>query len=1032
MTFPLFRLPRVSGMLLAWIVGCAVAAVLQAVTPPGWSSITIGSPSVVGSVVYTEATGQTAITGPGHMIERNSDNFQFVYKPLAGDGEIVARVVGQTNPASYPHAGIMLRSALTANSANWEIYATRDSGVSFQARATNGASTAGSSRNGALGAPVWLKLARLGSRVTPYTSANGVLWTKLDGVAGLTLPETVYVGMSAGSTQSGGGAISTYDKFEVKPVGSAPTDATVSVLGRAVAVGTASTDAEADAYTLAGNGANIGGVAPDFLFLQKPMAQDGEIRVRIASLSIMGPNTNAGIMIRDSLEPGAVYFSITASTGGLRQQHIKNTGHNPTSATRPMPSLPVWLRIVRKGPLFTASSSPDGITWEPLGGTVALPMQSDALVGLTLVAGGGDDPFAKATFDNVTWPQPAAPLAEIDPVVAAGLVAWRKPDVNNIRCVDCHTPMGYDIAQFNFTRDDLRLATTPHLPQSDADAIFDMLEKLRVQYPPAGGLKNFRTFRPLQPGGGHIVGGENASANERDAAFGFYLRDHFAFAQDRIVTLAQARAAAQELIDVKTADVPVGIKFNLWSRSVLREGAVVGGEIAEWLPSVGIQPKPEYTDYWFALQDAYLRDPSNENFWTLYHATGLWTQLDTHNFVVGSTHGNWRYVVISQYLANALFSHDELLKARGLPSLLDAEDGVRPFRDQRGISDTELAPFWNVGDNARVVQNRGFDGMPVRNKESVHLDRSYNGNLAEVSGWKIDNLRLTWFWIGWNMDNSLRFSGEGSTLSGEYFIGSLWQGNVDNQRTGDSDSSHGYRMHQVFFNAVHQFKLGFQSGAWRDNDGVQHFEASKGYYLGYDRWRPRSQYQGADVGLPGANALYKRVLSNHIRMAMLVHADEARKTDGNYYNENFTRYDLALWRDLLAWADPEWKQADEALLSDLKASLTPPLAAIDTGDMDGNGQPDLLDDALLPVSAPPEAPVVPARVERTPEGVMTITFMRGRDNFTYVVESSTDLINWSVVSTNAGVVGETVTVPDPASSGKPRYFLRLRVINTRA
>jgi hypothetical protein len=692
----------------------------------------------------------------------------------------------------------------------------------------------------------------------------------------------------------------------------------------------------------------------------------------------------------------------------------------------------VWLRIVRYGPLFTAFTSANGTDWQPLGGAFALPMGANVLAGLTLVSGGGDTPFAKASFDNVAWSQPAAPLAAIDPVIAAGLVSWRKPDVNNIRCVDCHTPTGYDIAQFNFTRDDLRLATTPHLPQADADAIFDMIEKLRVQYPPAGGLKDFRTFRPLQPGGGHIVGGENAPANERDAAFGFYLKEHFKFAQDRIVTLAQAREAAQELIDVRTADVPVGIKFNLWSRSVLREGAVQGGEIAEWLPSVGIQPKPEYADYWFALHDAYQREPSNENFWAIYHATPLWTQLDPHNFVEGSTHGNWRCVVNGQYLSNALFSHDELLKARGLPSLLAAEDGVRPFPDQRGVGDTELAPFWTVGDNARVVQGGGFDAMPRRNRESVHLDRSYNGNLGEVNGWKIDNLRLTWFWIGWNMDNSLRFSGEGSTLSGEYFIGSLWQGNVDNQRTGDSDSSHGFRMHQIFFNAVHQFKLGYKPGAWRDNDGVQHFEASKGYYLGYDRWRPRSQYQATDIGLPGANALYKRILSNHIRMSLLVHADEARKTGGNYYGENFTRYDLPLWRDLLNWADPEWKQADEALLSDLKASLTPPLTAIDTGDSDGNGQPDLLDDALLPVSAPPETPVVPARVERTPEGVMTITFMRGRDNFTYVVESSTDLVNWSVVSTNAGVVGETVTVPDPASSGKPRYFLRLRVINTKA
>ena len=292
-------------------------------------------------------------------------------------------------------------------------------------------------------------------------------------------------------------------------------------------------------------------------------------------------------------------------------------------------------------------------------------MGTNTLAGLTLVAGGGDTAFAQATFDQIAWPQAAAPGPELDPVIAAGLTAWRKPDVNGIRCVDCHTPFGYDIAQFNFNRADVRLATTPHLPQADADAIFDMIEKLRVQYPPAGGLKDFRTFRPLQPGGGHVVGGENATPDERDSAFGFSLRDRFRLAQERITKLPEARAAAQELIDVNTATIPVGIKFNLWSRSVLREGAVTGGEIAEWLPAAGLQPKPEFADYWFALQDAYLRDPSNKNFWAIYHAVPFWTQLDPHNFIPGSTHGNWRYVIDSQYLANSLFAHDELLKARG-------------------------------------------------------------------------------------------------------------------------------------------------------------------------------------------------------------------------------------------------------------------------------------------------------------------------------------------------------------------------------
>jgi hypothetical protein len=1004
------------------------APLIKAAAPPGWNVQTLGSPSQLGSVTYTEATGQTAVSGPGHQLEGTTDNFQFIYQELSGDGEIVARVAGVTNPASYPRAGLMLRASLAPDSQHIEVFSSGSSGLSYRTRDTPGASTQGHSRRDG-GTPVWMKLARLGPRVTCYTSVDGELWTELDATSSIGLPPTIYAGFSASSNIFNGGAVSTFDHLSVRQAGPVPAEATASLIGANTA---GAVSAHNGGYVLSSTGGNLGGSTPGLLFYQVPFSGDGEIRARVTGLSSLETNSSVGLMVRGSLQPDAVYASVAVSATGLKRQHITEAGANAISAYAPGGPV-VWLKLVRNGVLFTAFSSTDGTTWQALAKpfSIGVGIGSEALFGITLVGGGNGTAFAQASVDQVSWPQAAPPLPALDPVMAAGLTAWRKPDPNGIRCVDCHTPFGYDIAQFNFNRADVRLATTPHLPQADADAIFDMIEQLRVQYPPAGGLKDFRTFRPMQPGGGQIVGGENASANVRDAAFGFYLKDHFRIGQERIVTLAQAKVAAQELIDVDTQQVPVGIKFNLWSHSVLREGAETGGEIAEWLPAVGIQPKPEFAAPWFALQDAYLRDPSNANFWAIYHAANYWTRLDPHNFTPGSTHGNWEYVVKNQYLANSLFAHDELLKSRGLPSQLDAEDGVRPFPAQREIGSAELAPFWVVGDNARVVQGTGFNGMPRRNKESVHVDLSYNTNLGEVSGWQIGDLRLTWFWLGWMMDNSLRFSGEGSTVSGEYFIGSLWQGEVDNARTGDSDSTHGYRMHQVFFNAVQHLKLGFKPGAWRDNDGTQHFEASKGYYLGYDRWRTKGSGATTDIGLPGANALYKRLLSNHLRMAMLIHADEARKRGGVYFGENFTLYDLPLWRDALNWADPEWKQADEALLAELKASIFPPLTATETGDPDGDGQATIVEAALGTEPDAGNPPAAASQVERGADGQLKITFNRVREDFTYVVEAASDLDNWTVMATNPGTVGASVTVVDSDTSDPPSRFLRLRIIKAR-
>ncbi len=1019
--------------LLVGIIFALPGVSLWAGVPVGWVAQDIGGPTLASQATYDETTGRVTLlaggTGPGGV----ADQCFFMHRELIGDGEVVARVGGQANTNGGAKAGVMLRASLAPGSSQVGVYLTPNTGVAFQFRATEGAAVVSDGAGNNAGV-VWVKISRVANRFSAYKSADGHHWEQVGATQTLVFPAALRAGLAQASVNGGVRGTAWYERFAVAPTADGTTTATAVNIGRAGALGSATVNGAGTAYTLQTNGAAINGAQDDFTFLHAPLAADGELVARLTELDAARGWATAGLMVRVGTGRGAVHLAIlqTPMNGlTLRYRAVADTSLTErariatTRVTR-------WLKITRRSSFYAAFHSDDGVVWRALGEPVVILGAGPIQAGL-VAANDQATSFLGAHFDQVAWPAPVvAPPAETDAAVIAGLAAWRKPDTNGISCVDCHTPFGYDIAQFNFTRADVRLATTPHLPQSDADLIFEMLEVYRDRHPPVGGLKDFRTFRPLQPGGGQVVGGETASPNARDFAFGQYLQTHFRIGQGRISTLAQARAAGQELVDVDVASVPVGLKFNLWSRSVLREGAVTGGEVAEWLPSTGLVPKPGLAAAWFALHDAYIRDPSTNNMWAIYEASGRWVQLDAHNFEPGVVHGNWRWVIEGQYRANLLFAHDELLKARGLPSLLDAEDGVRPFRDVRPFMTVDLAPFWGVGDNARVVQGGGFGAMPRRNRESVHNNTSRNNNLGEVNGWQIQDFRLTWFWIGWVMDNSLRFSGEGSTLSGEYFIGSLWSGEVDDPVWGDSASSHGFRFHQVFFNAVQQFKLAYKPGAWRDGSSTpQHFQANKGYYLGYDRWRPRSEPN--EPGLAQSGPLYRRILSNHIRMGLLVHADEARSRGGVYFGENFTLYDIALWRQLLAWADPEWAQADEALFAELRASLTTTLSPADMADDDADGRPNLLAAALgLPTSvggAMGGGAGFPERYGATAEGRLTLSFLRAQADYTYVVEASVDLATWTVLATNPGVVGQEVTVADLAEgAGAPRRFLRLRVV----
>jgi hypothetical protein len=214
--------------LFSFMLVLCPAGNVSAQLPPGWSSQDIGGPPQ-GGAHYESATQTWTIQADGTGIGGTADQFHYVYKPLVGDGELVARVVS-LGPAvnEWSKAGVMIRETLTPGSKYVLMAVTTNTpggnhGVTFQGRtATNGSSDDDSS--GAMTAPYWVKLTRSGSTFTGYHSPDGKNWTVQYSATDPTTPTKLYIGLAVSSHVGGTLVTAVFDNGPTKAYDPDPAD----------------------------------------------------------------------------------------------------------------------------------------------------------------------------------------------------------------------------------------------------------------------------------------------------------------------------------------------------------------------------------------------------------------------------------------------------------------------------------------------------------------------------------------------------------------------------------------------------------------------------------------------------------------------------------------------------------------------------------------------------------------------------------------------------------------------------------------
>jgi hypothetical protein len=384
----------------------------------------IGAVAVAGSTSLTN--GVYTVRASGANIWETQDEFRFVYAPWTGDGEITARVSSLAAADEWTKAGVMIRETLNPNSRFAFAQITGGNGAAFKYRQTTGGSAAPpAGYNLTTRAPYWVRLRRIGNSFSAYISPDGVSWTQRGSSVTIQMSTAVYVGLALTSHVDGTLATAAFSNVEIE----APQ--TTTLLSRDIGpVATAgSTSSANDVYTVRASGANVWGTQDEFRFVYAPWTGDGEITARVDSLAAADAWSKAGVMIRETLNPGS-RFAFTQITGGngaaFKYRQTTGGSAGPAAGYNLTSRAPYWVRVRRIGNSFSAYISPDGLSWAQRGSSVTIQMSGSVYVGLALTSH-VDGTLATAVFSNVRIGTPTSPPPSS---TGSATLSWIRPTTN--------------------------------------------------------------------------------------------------------------------------------------------------------------------------------------------------------------------------------------------------------------------------------------------------------------------------------------------------------------------------------------------------------------------------------------------------------------------------------------------------------------------------------------------------------------------------------------------------------------------------
>jgi hypothetical protein len=167
------------------------------------------------------------------------------------------------------------------------------------------------------------------------------------------------------------------------------------------------------------------GQADECHFVYRTLEGDGAITARILSHTTSSNSwAEAGLMARDSDLPASPHFTVGmgSSYGVFQHWRPVPAAYRLFGAYEGEPrAAPLYLRLERRGDLFSGFVSPDGVSWARLGSAQRIRMRRDLMIGLYVTAY-ETSAHSTARVDQVTV---SADLPPTGPVEASALVRDR-------------------------------------------------------------------------------------------------------------------------------------------------------------------------------------------------------------------------------------------------------------------------------------------------------------------------------------------------------------------------------------------------------------------------------------------------------------------------------------------------------------------------------------------------------------------------------------------------------------------------------